>query len=648
MPGSGVWYDGNPTTFSAYASDASCVCSFASPKDIESLQMYAMDNGKAGAINYGWSMEIKSVSVLYAGDEDYTELPDSYVKYSESVPGGKAGTGKLVIYAGYESFIAKRVLKVKVQNGTWANNHAFGYGEYVVIGEDSVTESLSAAYQTAARRYSAQGSAVAADFPVDVYFCKGATDGGETLDNWDSRVKVATLNSSNDVYETSGDIDFAYCRLCFTSPRYGDVVWSPGHTVDVNPVVVDSVAERRMDSVTMAVAVKTPGAFSASCDVYFAFAPAGEDLPEVTLVKSGAVFGETVTKTVSGLDDGMTYDYKFVIDNVDSGETVLEGTFSTLPAGAWTLEPFENAKDYVFPENWLPNSASAGRVAVESAGNTKANTEKTLTFTKPKNITRIDIYTLNIGRKNLGLANLKIKYEGSDEYVELPATSLSYDECAKITTTGIHYAFVPSDEFIAKNVRGIRIPVTKVHNNSTYVANVDVVGVPADYNGEYKWDFNYVDGVNFTRPADDLTPDATTTGISDNEKDGDITTTTERGKNYSAYVWNFDKAKDITAIGLHSNINDGPRKSFSVASVSVKYKGEADYTVLPGIAFDFFDRGSNIVSCVLRPTSKYIARDVTSLKVALGDKASNWVNSFMAEVYCTGRDSVHGLMLLIR
>ena len=641
-------FDRKVLTNYSTGSGGTMTCTWDTPKDVETIQVYAMDNAYAGAKCWGWSVEIASVSVLYDGDAEYTELPDSYVLYSESVPGGVNGVAKSLIYTGANGFAAKRVRGVKVVNGAWANPWAFGCGELVITGEDSVDEALSAEYQAAAGRYSARGSAVAADFPVDVYFCKGATDGGEAIDAWDSSVKIATLNSSEDVYETSGAIDFAYCRTCFTSPRYGDVVWAPGLTVDNNPYVVASVAERHTDSITMAATVQSPGASSSLCDIYFAYAPSGETMPEVALLKCGVPVGETVSTTMAGLSSASDYDYKFVIRNPQSGSATLAGTVSTLSAGAWALSEFAAASDYVFPENWLPNSTSIGRVPVESAGNTPANTEKTLAFAKPKNITRIDIYTLNGGRKNLGLANLKIKYEGSDEYVELPATSLSYDECAKITTTGIHYAFMPSDEFIAKNVRGIKIPVTKVHNNSTYVANIDVIGVPADYNGEYTWDFNYVDGVNFQRPADDLTPGATTTGISDNEKDGDITTYTQRGKNYNAYVWTFEKAKDITAIGLFSNTADSNNRSFSVGSVSVKHKGEADYTELPGIAFDYFNRGSNILSCVLRPTNKYIARDVTSLKVALGDKQSNWVNSFMAEVYCTGRDSVHGLMLLIR
>lgn len=640
-------FDSNVLTYGA-GSGATLTCTWDTPKDIETIQIYVMDNAYADAKCWGWSVEISSVSVLYDGDAEYTELPDSYVFYSESVPDGSNGIAKSLIYKGSNEFVAKRVRGVQVVNGSWANPWAIGCGEFVVTGEDSVGESLSAEYQAAAGGYSVRGAAVAAEYPVDVYLCKGASDGGETIGVWDSSVKIATLNSSNDVYEASGAIDFAYCRTYFTSPRYGDVIWAPGLTVNNNPFVIASAFERHTDSITMAATIQSPGASSSSCDVYFAYAPSGGVMPEVALIKDNVSVGETVSTTMTGLTTSSDYDYKFVIVNPQSGSTTLEGTVSTLSAGAWTLSEFAAASDYVFPDNWLANGISKGWIEEKSAGNTGAGSEllQELAFSTPKNITRIDIYTLNGGRKNLGLANLKVKYVGADEYVELAGTTLDYAECAKITTTGIRFTFEPADEFVAKNVVGIKIPVTQVHNNSTYVANIDLIGCSADSNGDYAWDFNYVDGVNFTRPADLIT-DATPSGISDNEMDGNLTTYTERSKDYSAYVWDFKKATDITSIGLFSNTEDSNRRSFSVGSVSVKYKGDSEYTALPGTAFDYFNRGSNIVSCVLRPTNKYIVRGVMSLKVTLGDKLSNWVTSYMAEVYCTGAPAKSSGVLII-
>lgn len=657
--------DGIITTYVESPHNVGYTYTWDSPKDVETIQLYVMDKALENATNHGLqkNMRIKSVSLLYDGDTAYTELPnpnpdptaDHAVNYIEKVPDGHDGMGKLLIFKNTDGFIGKRLRGVKVSSGYWEVNTGIGFGEFVVTGEESVNESLSADYQVSLGRYSVSGSAVAADYPLDVYFCSGATDGGETIENWDSAVRIATLTSSNDKYEISGAADFAFCRLYFTSPRYGDVVWSPGLKVDGNPAAVVSLAERRTDSATLALAIQSTGSASSSCDVYFASALSGEEMPAVVLIKAAARAGEVVTKGISGLPAGASCNYKFVIRNPESGETTVEGAFSTVNPGYWTRNDF-SGQTYARPEHWL----SGGHIEeplyygmpTVSAVTVKDNKTHTWTFKEAKDIKSVGVYTKwgNADAVAFEVLSIDVKYSADGEFVSIPGTYLAREWVSEYKDeTGQVAKFLPVEDFIAQGVYALRLRFGDINWGIGCVA-LEVVGVNSEGPGD--WSVDSYAAEDYVRPADVLGGGTGAELLYDGLFDGTVVAYANSATK-GVFTWDFPRAQDLRALRIFTRgVDNGGneqlwRTKLGIKSIEVKYKGETDFTVLPGSSLDSFGLGKIRTVAVYGPKEgKFFARNVVALRFSVGYSDNNGVT--FAELEALGRETPRGLMLLIR
>ena len=126
--------------------------------------------------------------------------------------------------------------------------------------------------------------------------------------------------------------------------------------------------------------------------------------------------------------------------------------------------------------------------------------------------------------------------------------------------------------------------------------------------------------------------------------DKNIATGQERVYSGETYVWNFDKPKDIRQMRFYLD-----SATIGFGHVQIKRKGDTDYTSLPGSALSIVEySGSGPLCAILRkPTGQkgYIVRDVVSVKIAVN--STLYINTPL-EVEVDGRDSVHGLMMIVK
>ena len=107
--------------------------------------------------------------------------------------------------------------------------------------------------------------------------------------------------------------------------------------LSISAVLVDSGA------VNISATIDSIGEGAASCDLYFAYAPAGDVLPDWTLVAPGLTAGDSHTRKLTGLVENTTYDYAFMASNNCEKTTVKSGTFF---AGIGFPRPDKNVAEF--------------------------------------------------------------------------------------------------------------------------------------------------------------------------------------------------------------------------------------------------------------------------------------------------------------
>ena len=96
-----------------------------------------------------------------------------------------------------------------------------------------------------------------------------------------------------------------------------------------NPQLSTASLPVDLDAVNVIATIDSLGADASSCDLYFAYAPAGNALPAWTLVASGLAEGASRTRSLTGLVEDADYDYAFMASNNIGRTTVRAGTFTT-------------------------------------------------------------------------------------------------------------------------------------------------------------------------------------------------------------------------------------------------------------------------------------------------------------------------------
>ena len=107
--------------------------------------------------------------------------------------------------------------------------------------------------------------------------------------------------------------------------------------LSASTLLVDSAA------VNVSATVDSVGEGASSCDLYFAYAPAGDPLPAWTLVASDLATGASRTRNLTGLTDGEHYDYAFMASNNLEKTVVKSGTFK---AGVGFPRPDKNVAEF--------------------------------------------------------------------------------------------------------------------------------------------------------------------------------------------------------------------------------------------------------------------------------------------------------------
>lgn len=97
----------------------------------------------------------------------------------------------------------------------------------------------------------------------------------------------------------------------------------------VKPAITTTALMQDVDAFTMRATVVSVGTGADTCDLYFAYAPAGNALPAWTLVATGLSAGDTLTRSLTGLVEDADYDYAFMASNNIGRTSVKAGTFLT-------------------------------------------------------------------------------------------------------------------------------------------------------------------------------------------------------------------------------------------------------------------------------------------------------------------------------
>ena len=110
------------------------------------------------------------------------------------------------------------------------------------------------------------------------------------------------------------------------------------------PQISTSTLLQDVDTFVVSAMLNATGEGAESCDLYFAYGLAGDPLPAYELVRSGLAVGATVSRTLSGLEEGQTYAYSFLASNTLDKVTVKGGTFF---AGIDFKRPDKNVAEFV-------------------------------------------------------------------------------------------------------------------------------------------------------------------------------------------------------------------------------------------------------------------------------------------------------------
>ena len=112
---------------------------------------------------------------------------------------------------------------------------------------------------------------------------------------------------------------------------------------NVEPTLSASTLLVDVDAVNVSATIDSLGDGATSCDLYFAYGPAGAPLPDWTLVESGLAAGASRTRNLTGLTENATYDYAFMASNDCEKTAIKSGTFF---AGVGFPRPDKNVAEF--------------------------------------------------------------------------------------------------------------------------------------------------------------------------------------------------------------------------------------------------------------------------------------------------------------
>lgn len=137
----------------------------------------------------------------------------------------------------------------------------------------------------------------------------------------------------------SGD----WIKACYDTMSSGTFLTAGARQSTVNPDLSTSYLLVDLGAVSVSATIDSIGEGAASCDLYFAYAPAGDVLPDWTLVAPGLTAGDSHTRKLAGLVENTTYDYAFMASNNCEKTTVKSGTFF---AGIGFPRPDKNVAEF--------------------------------------------------------------------------------------------------------------------------------------------------------------------------------------------------------------------------------------------------------------------------------------------------------------
>lgn len=661
--------DGNTITYSSIGSYKSYTYNYDDPVDLLSLSVYSTwkDNGRVG-------FAISNLMVRYEGSADFVELPGTDIDYYSI--GAWPATNRLCATLADDSgrYVAERVAAVKVNFGMVQNNGIY-IAELEVAGTPHVDEVLNNSCCVAAGRLTADISAVAHDYPAEIHFCTGATNGGNDPDDWDSDIVIGTIDSSEAKINYQGDATYAYGRFYFWSAAYGRVVWGSLMEVSDNPYAELKRVEPSSQSVDFEVALISSGLKDSVADVKFAYAPSGTELPTPAVVSAKVAPGGSVAHRVAGLEPFTSYDYAFTIVNAHGGRQTISGTVQTLTIGSWEVVPnITLDMPFVYPEHHL--SGTMGGYAfdgvldsyqerADSYCKLSPNMPLKFTFSRPHDLKSISLYMLFNGRAQIAFGDgIKVKYEGEDEYTTIPMSVLS----APADTTWRTYLvrFSGNGGCFATGVVELFLPPTFAQNGYCVANEVVLEGQPSDHD-KVHWQFGaypYAEYRPDTFALDSLV--ASRTNFDEREYDNDVNTC-YYSPNASAadpfkdgvgrrtghtYTWEFAKHVDMSGVEIctHGPISYGGRAEVAVEGLYVKYDRNGDFVRVPGTSLDRFNfvtsnHFARVVSSVQKQA--FPLTGVVAAQLVLGTPMYGHVGFFISEVHPIGR--LHkGLMLIVR
>ena len=103
-----------------------------------------------------------------------------------------------------------------------------------------------------------------------------------------------------------------WVKACYDTMSSGAFLTAGPSSASVNPQLSVSSLLVDLDAFNVSATIDALGGDATSCDLYFAYAPAGDALPDWTLVASGLGNGASRTRNLTGLVEDADYDYAFM------------------------------------------------------------------------------------------------------------------------------------------------------------------------------------------------------------------------------------------------------------------------------------------------------------------------------------------------
>lgn len=496
-------------------------------------------------------------------------------------------------------------------------------------------------------------------YPVQTWFCCGATDGGYDPSAWD-RVVEAGMSTAEDVpFEEHRVVDFKYCRYYFEDSSAADPsmskVWSETFKLVDEPVADFALVTHGARKLGYQVTPTSCGGTNDYVKVSAAIAPHGQTMPELTEVKSGVVVGEAVAIDFGDLSPASEYDYQVRLENGEGKYVDISRSITTRSTREWSKGRYDMST-WTLPENWLSpcgdgwdvqnNKGLVNAKVIGAEGGERVGLNDTVfhaRFNAAKDIERIVVF-MNSNTK-IEVKKVEMLFDGDVEFMELPNSSVDYTEDTSDTSARKLEFFDVDGGLVAENVKEILVTFGKCEPNNVGGSEVCVIGSP--HVGDVQWRVGFETDSTYAPSSDELPGVTLSDSYKANLTDHDLATTAIDIYQYWSggdIVWEFDRPKEIRSLRfISATVSD--YQGFCVKGVWVKYKGDEDYTYVEGSDLDkFFFGAGQYAALGTRSGKGYFARGVMAVKATLG--VWDW-RIRLAEVECCGKDRV-GMSIIYR